>query len=161
MEVVLYAIGVLALVAGVAGLVLPALPGAPLMVVGVLFLAWAGHFTVIGWPTVLFSVLVAAAIIAVDWGASVLGARAFGASKWAVVGSAVGLLVGIFLGFPGVLLGPAVGAIAFEYAKDPSFKQAARAGIGAFLGFVVGSVLKVALAFFLLGVVALAFLVHR
>jgi hypothetical protein len=54
-----------------------------------------------------------------------------------------------------------VGAIAFEYAKDPNFQQAARAGVGAFLGFVVGSVLKVALAFFLLGVVALAFLVHR
>jgi uncharacterized protein YqgC (DUF456 family) len=77
-----------------------------------------------------------------------------------VIGSAVGLLVGLFLGLPGILLGPAVGAIVFEYAKDPNFGRAARAGAGAFVGFVVGSILKVVLAFVLLGVVALRFAFH-
>jgi len=161
MEVLLYVLGALALLAGVAGLVLPMLPGALLMVLGVFLIAWAGHFAIVGWGTVAFSVLVAVAITAVDWGASVLGARAFGASRWAVIGSALGLAVGMFLGFPGILLGPAVGAILLEYLKDPNFAKAAKAGAGAFLGFVVGSVLKVALAFFLVGVLLLAFLAHR
>jgi uncharacterized protein YqgC (DUF456 family) len=160
MEVVLYALGALALLAGIAGLVLPVLPGALLLVLGVFLVAWAGHFAVIGWGTVAFSVLVAVAITAVDWGASVLGARAFGASRWAVIGSALGLGVGLFLGFPGILLGPAVGAVLLEFLKDPNFAKAARAGAGAFVGFVVGSVLKIALAFFLVGVLLLSFLLH-
>jgi uncharacterized protein YqgC (DUF456 family) len=72
-----------------------------------------------------------------------------------VIGSAVGLVVGLFLGLPGIVLGPAVGALAFEYAKDPDFERALKAGVGAFLGYVVGSALKVSLAFVLVGVVAL------
>jgi uncharacterized protein YqgC (DUF456 family) len=159
-DVLLYALGAIALVAGVAGLVLPMLPGALLMVLGVVLVAWAGHFQIVGWGTVAFSVLVAVAITAVDWGASLLGARAFGASRWAVIGSALGLLVGMFLGFPGILLGPAVGAVVLEYLKDPNFQKAAKAGVGAFLGFVVGSVLKISLAFFLVGVLLLAFLLR-
>ena len=160
MEILLYGLGAIALVAGVAGLVLPALPGALLMVLGVVLVAWAGHFQVVGWGTVAFSVLVAVAITAVDWGASLLGARAFGASRWAVIGSALGLVAGLFLGFPGIFLGPAVGATVLEYLKDPDFKKAAKAGVGAFLGFLVGSVLKVSLAFFLLGVLILSFLLR-
>jgi uncharacterized protein YqgC (DUF456 family) len=74
-----------------------------------------------------------------------------------VIGSAVGLLVGLFLGLPGILFGPAIGALVFEYAKDPNFGRAAKAGVGAFSGFVVGSLLKVVMAFVLLGVVALRF----
>jgi len=160
MAILLYVLGVALLVAGVAGLVVPVLPGALLLLAGVAALAWAGDFDILGWGTVAFAAAMGLAITAVDWAASLLGAKAFGASKWAVIGSAVGLLVGLFLGLPGILLGPAVGAIVFEYAKDPNFGRAARAGAGAFIGFVVGSVLKVVLAFVLLGVVALRFVFH-
>jgi len=157
MEVLLYVLGAAALAAGVAGLVLPVLPGALFLFAGVLLIAWAGHFAVIGWGVVAFSAAMALAITAVDWAAGILGARAFGASKWAVVGATVGLVAGLFLGLPGILLGPPAGAVAFEFAKDPNFAKAARAGAGAFVGFVVGSVLKVALAFVLLGVLAISF----
>jgi len=109
---------------------------------------------------VAFAGAMGLAITVVDWAASILGARAFGASKWAVLGSAVGLVVGIFLGLPGIILGPMVGALAFEYAKDPNFEKALKAGVGTFVGFVVGSVLKVMLAFVLLGVVAMRYLLH-
>jgi hypothetical protein len=160
MAILLYVLGAALLATGVAGLVVPVLPGAALLVLGVVALAWAGDFAVLGWGTVAFAAAMGLTITAVDWAASVLGAKAFGASKWAVIGSAVGLLVGIFLGLPGILLGPAVGAIVFEYAKDPNFGRAARAGAGAFVGFIVGSVLKVVLAFVLLGVVALRFAFH-
>jgi uncharacterized protein YqgC (DUF456 family) len=160
MAILLYVLGMALLAAGVAGLVVPVLPGALLLLAGVASLAWAGDFAILGWGTLGFAGAVALVMVAVDWAASVLGAKAFGASKWAVIGSAVGLLVGLFLGLPGILLGPAIGAIVFEYARDPNFGRAARAGAGAFLGFLVGSILKVVLAFVLLGVVVLRFVFH-
>jgi uncharacterized protein YqgC (DUF456 family) len=160
MSVLLHVLALALLAAGVAGLVLPVLPGAVLLVLGVVTLAWAGDFAILGWGMVAFAGAMGLAITVVDWAASILGARAFGASKWAVLGSAVGLVVGVFLGLPGIVLGPVVGALAFEYAKDPSFERALKAGVGAFVGFVVGSVLKVMLAFVLLGVVAMRYLLH-
>jgi uncharacterized protein YqgC (DUF456 family) len=160
MEIVLYVLGALALVAGIAGLVLPVIPGAALLVAGVALLAWAGHLAVLGWGTIVFAVVVALLITAVDFGASVLGARAFGASRWALVGSALGLVVGLFLGLPGIVLGPVVGAVVLEYARNPDFARAAKAGAGTFVGFLAGSVLKVSLGFLLVGVVILRLLLH-
>jgi uncharacterized protein YqgC (DUF456 family) len=157
-EALLYVLGAVALVVGLAGIVLPGLPGSLLLVGGVFLVAWAGNFAVVGWTTVAIAAAVAIAITAVDWLAGLMGAKAFGASKWAMVGGAVGLLAGLFFGIPGVLLGPAVGAFAFELVKDPNLKQAAKSGVGALIGFVVGSVVKVAFAFFLLGVLVLAFI---
>jgi len=159
MEPALYVLGVLVLIAGLAGIVLPALPGAPLLVAGVLLVAWAGHFQVVGWGTVIAAAILGALIWAVDVLAGVLGARAFGASRWAVIGSGVGVVAGLFFGIPGIVLGPAIGALAFEYWKDPDLAKAAKAGVGALVGFVLGTVAKVALAFVLLGLLALALVV--
>lgn len=157
MATLLYVLGAIALLLGLAGVVLPGLPGSLFLVGGVVLIGWAGDFAVVGWGTIAVAAVLGIAIAAVDWLAGIMGARAFGASKWAMLGGAVGLLVGIFFGLPGVLLGPAVGAFAFELVKDPNLEQAAKSGVGALLGFVVGSVVKVAFAFFLLGVLALAF----
>lgn len=159
MTVLLYALGAVALVAGLAGLVLPALPGAPLLVAGTVLVAWAEGFQRVGWPTIAFVVVLGALIFAVDWVASVLGAKAFGASRWAIVGSAVGLVVGLFLGLPGILLGPGIGALVFEYWRNPDFGRALRAGAGATVGFLVGGAVKVALGFVLVGAVVVALLV--
>jgi hypothetical protein len=156
MEILLYTLGAAALVAGIAGVVLPALPGSALLVAGALLVGWADGFTrVSGW-TVGACAILGAAIWGVDFAAGVLGAKAFGASRWSVIGSGVGLVVGLFLGLPGIILGPAVGALVFEYARNPDFERALKAGVGAFLGFVLGSVAKVALSFVLVGVLVLA-----
>ncbi len=155
MEILLYVLGAAALAAGIAGVVLPALPGSPLLAAGAVLVGWAEGFTrVSGW-TVGVCVVLAAVIWAVDLAAGVLGAKVFGASKWALIGSGVGLLVGLFLGLPGIVLGPAVGALVFEYARDPNFEQALRSGAGTFIGFVLGSAVKVSLAFVLVGVLVL------
>lgn len=156
MEIALYTVGALALATGLAGLVLPALPGAPLMLAGVLLVAWAGGFAALGWGTIALAVVLTGLMIAVDWAAGALGAKAFGASRWAMLGAALGAVVGLFFGLPGILLGPIAGGIAFQYWKDPDFERALRAGAGVFIGFVVGSAVKVALGFALLALVALA-----
>jgi hypothetical protein len=155
-EILLYVLGAAALLAGVAGVVLPVLPGSALLVLGAVLVAWAEGFTrVSGW-TVGACAAIGAVIWGVDLAAGVLGARASGASKWAVIGAGLGLLAGLFLGLPGIILGPAVGAIVLEYARDPDFERALKAGAGAFVGFVLGSALKVSLAFALVGVLVLA-----
>jgi uncharacterized protein YqgC (DUF456 family) len=155
-EILLYVLGALSLAAGVAGVVLPALPGSPLLAVGALLVAWAGAFQLVGWGAVISVAVIAIVIFAVDYVATLLGARAFGASRWALVGGAIGLVVGMFLGLPGLILGPAVGAVAFEYARNPDFERAARAGVGVLIGFVVGGAIKVALAFMAVGIVVFA-----
>ena len=156
MEIVLYVLGVAVLGAGVAGVVIPALPGSPLLVAGVVLIAWAEHFERVGVVTIGITVVVALAIQAVDWVAGLLGAKVFGASKWAVIGASIGVVVGLFFGVAGVVLAPVVGAICFEYWRNPDFSRAAKAGLGVFLGFVIGSAVKIALAFVIVGVLAIA-----
>jgi uncharacterized protein len=155
----LYTLGVLCLLAGLAGVLLPAVPGALLLWGGVWLVAWAGHFELVGAPTLAATGVLAALILAADWAATALGAQAFGASRWAVLGASLGLGVGLFLGPVGLLLGPVAGAAAFEYWKDPDLEQALRSGAGTFAGFLVGSVVKVVLAFLLLGALLIGLLV--
>ncbi len=151
MTIVLYVLGAAALLLGLAGVVLPVLPGSVLLFAGALLVAWAGGFALVGWPTLTVVGLLAVVIWAVDWVAAALGAKATGASRWAVIGASLGLLIGLFFGPPGLLLGPAVGAILLEYWQDPDFERAFKAGLGTFVGFLLGSVVKVALAFVLVG----------
>jgi uncharacterized protein YqgC (DUF456 family) len=156
MEIALYLLGVLAVLAGLAGLALPVLPGAPLLLVGAVLLGWAGHFTAIGWGTLTAAAVLTGLMLAVDWVAGLLGARAFGASRWAMLGAALGALVGLFFGLPGVVLGPVLGGVAFQYWKDPDLERAAKAGLGVLIGFVVGTTVKVALGFALVALLVLA-----
>lgn len=158
MEIALYVLGVLALLAGLAGLVLPMLPGAPLLLGGVVLLGWAGHFTAIGWGTIAAAAVLTGLMLAADWVAGALGARAFGASRWAMWGALCGAVVGLFFGLPGIVFGPAVGAVAFELWKDPDLPRAAKAGTGVLVGFLLGTAAKVTLGMVLVGLVALALL---
>jgi uncharacterized protein len=139
-------------VVGLVGNLVPAIPGVPLVFGGLLLAAWAEHFQYVGaWTLVVIGVL---ALLA--WGvellASGLGAKRFGASRMAVVGAVIGTLVGLFLGIPGIILGPFVGAVAGELLARRDLVQAGRAGIGTWLGLVVGAALKIALSFAMVAV---------
>ncbi len=150
--------GVLVLV-GLAGTVLPALPGVPLVFGGMLLAAWAGDFQHIGGLTVTLLAVLTALAMGIDLLASAFGTKIAGASRWAFVGAGVGALVGLFFGLPGLLLGPFAGAVAAEAMVTNNLQQSARAGVGASLGLLFGAVAKVALAFTMLGVFALALLI--
>ena len=159
MTLALYLAGLALVALGIAGLVVPALPGALFLVLGVVLIAWAEGFERIGWPTIVIAAVLAALMTIVDWVASLLGAKKMGASAWGLVGAGLGLVLGMFFGLPGILLGPPVGAFALEFAKDPEFKRAARAGAGVALGFLLGTAGKLALAAVLVGVLAWAWFV--
>lgn len=158
LPVLLHALAVLLILVGLAGTILPALPGVPLMLAGMVLSAWAGGFEQVGWGwIVVLAVLTALALLA-DFVAGLLGAKRVGASVWALVGAALGTLVGLFFGIPGLLLGPFVGALLGELMAGSSLKRAAHVGAGAWIGFVVGAVLKVGIAFMMIGLFAFAWI---
>ncbi|HKY07425.1 MAG TPA: DUF456 domain-containing protein [Candidatus Binatia bacterium] len=139
---------------GLIGLVLPAIPGAPLVFAGLLLAAWVEDFHYVGiWTLVVLGVMTLLSY-AVDFWATMFGAKKFGASKRAVVGALLGLVIGIFLGFIGIIFGPFIGAVIGELSARPDLRQATRAGIGATIGLVLGAALKIALAFAMIGLFA-------
>ena len=153
-DVLLWLLSAILVIAGLLGLVLPALPGAPLLFAGLLVAAWIEDFSYVGGGTLTVLGVLALLTYAVDFAASAMGAKRFGASNRAVVGAAIGALVGIFFGLPGILLGPFVGAVLGELSERRGPRDAARAGVGATLGLALGAAAKLALAFSMLGIFA-------
>ena len=152
MALLLWILATLLVLGGIAGLMLPALPGAPLLFAGLVAAAWAEDFTYVGTGTIIVLAVLAALISAVDFVAGALGAKRFGASPRAITGALIGGVVGLFFGLPGVLLGPFVGAVIGELSVRNDLNAATRAGLGAALGLLVAAVAKIALAFTMIGV---------
>jgi uncharacterized protein YqgC (DUF456 family) len=140
------------IVAGLAGLVLPALPGAPLLFGGILLAAWIEDFEYIGTGTLIAVGVLAALTFVADFAAGAFGAKRYGASGRAVLGATIGAVVGIFFGLIGVLLGPFVGAVIGELSVRRDLEAASRAGVGATIGLAIGTAAKLALGFAMIGV---------
>ncbi len=140
------------IVGGAIGTVLPALPGTPLIFCGILLVAWWGDFSVIGVvPVVLCGVLAVLSLV-IDLLATAFGAKRLGASRLAVVGAMLGSLVGIFFLLPGLIIGPFVGAILGEFVAQRDLRQATKVGVGTWIGLLLGTAGKVALAAMMIGV---------
>ena len=151
MTVLTWIIAILLVAAGLAGLVLPALPGPLLLFAGLLMAAWAEQFVHVGtWTLVVLAVMAALASLA-DFVAGAFGAKRYGASPRSVAGAALGAIVGIFFGLPGLLLGPFIGALLGELSARRDLAAAGRAGWGATVGLVLGTAAKLALGFAMVG----------
>lgn len=146
----------LLVIAGLAGTVLPALPGVPLVFAGLFIGAWIGNFQEVGWVTLGILAALAAVAWAVDFVAGAAGARYLGASTRAFWGATLGALVGIFFGLPGMLLGPFIGAVVGELSGGSGLAHSGRAGLGAWLGMVVATAVKLALVFLMIGIFVFA-----
>lgn len=151
-SIVLWVSALLLTVAGVAGLVLPMLPGAPMVFAGLLAAAWAEDFAYVGWRTLTVLGVMALFTYVLDFAATAFGAERFGASGYAIAGAAVGAIGGIFFGLLGVLVGPFVGAVIGELITRRNLTAAGRAGLGATLGLALGAAAKLAVAFAMVGV---------
>ncbi len=151
MAVLLLVIAVVLVVAGVVGLVLPPLPGALLILAGLVLAAWAEDFVYAGGGTIVVLAVLAALTYVVDFAAGVIGVKRFHASRRAMFGAAAGAVVGLFFGVPGIFLGPLVGAALGEFSARRDVAQAGRAGLGASIGLVLGIALKFMLGFAMVG----------
>ncbi|ANT64493.1 MULTISPECIES: DUF456 domain-containing protein [Prosthecochloris] len=155
-SVILWGVALLLVILGIAGMFLPALPGILLVFAGLFCAAWAEGFMYVGQYTLLVLALLAFLGYALDFLAGAFGASRFGGGTYAFVGGAAGAAFGLFFGLPGVLLGPFLGAAAgeFYYRRDTSL--ALKAGVGAWIGIVLGSAARVAILFIMLGVFIIA-----
>jgi len=144
-------LALLVMLCGLVGSVIPGVPGTPLVLVAAI--AHRLYFGAASANNWVLGGLVALTLLslAFDYLASMLGAKKLGATWKGILGAIVGGLVGLFFGFPGIILGPFVGALLFEMAAGREFKPAARAGFGALLGLLAGAAGKVAICIAMIG----------
>jgi len=144
---------------GLAGTVLPVLPGTLLVWGGILLGAWIDDFTRVGMTTVIVVSVLAVLAWGLDYVAGLMGAKKAGASKQALVGAAVGTVLGLFLGLIGVLFMPLVGAAVGEYLAQKDQARAVKVGIATWIGIMVGLIAKVGLTFIMVGIFGAALLI--
>jgi uncharacterized protein YqgC (DUF456 family) len=156
--ILLWILGVAMVAIGLAGIVLPALPGHMLILGGLVVAAWADGFRhVSGWTLGVIAVI-ALASYGIDFVSAAVSTKKLGASRRAMAGAAIGTLGGLFFGLPGLIAGPFVGAVIGELTATRDMRQAGRAGLAATIGFAIGTAVKVAFAFLMIAIFAAAFL---
>jgi len=136
------ALALLIMAVGCLGSILPAVPSTPLVLGAAVVHKLYFQADSAGWIVMTLLVLITGVALLMDYLATVLGAKQFGATKKGMTGAIVGGIVGLFFNLPGILLGPFIGAVLFEMVGGREWKPACRAGIGATLGLLAGAVGK-------------------
>jgi uncharacterized protein YqgC (DUF456 family) len=158
LDIALYVLAALLMLGGLAGSVLPMLPGIPMVFGGIWLAAAVDGYRHLGlWWLLIIGAIGAIGVI-VDFVASTLGAKRVGASPRALWGAAIGTLVGMFFGIPGLLFGPFIGAVLGELASGTSVLRSAHVGVGTWLGLLFGTLLKLVLSFLMVGLFGVAML---
>ncbi len=135
-------LALLIMAVGCLGSILPAVPSTPLVLGAAVVHKLYFQADSAGWIVLTLLVLITGVALLMDYLATVLGAKQFGATKKGMTGAIVGGIVGLFFNLPGILLGPFIGAVMFEMIGGRRWKPACRAGIGATLGLLAGAVGK-------------------
>lgn len=142
-------LGIILTIAGLVGCILPLIPGPPLGYAAVMIAQYTldkpftTRFMVV-WLILVFLVTL------LDYYVPIWGTKKFGGSKSGVWGSTIGLIVGLFF-FPpfGIIAGPFLGAVVGELLNGKDMQRALRSGLGSFLGFITGTIMKLAVSLFL------------
>lgn len=161
LRLLLDALAILLVLAGLAGTVLPVLPGAILVFAGLFVAAWADDFARVGFGGLAIIAALGLISMGVDFLGSVLGAKRVGASPQALAGAAIGAVVGIFFGIPGIVLGPFVGAVLGELLARGGLVRAGKVGLGTSLGLLLAAIAKLVLAFAMIAVFFAFYLFNR
>lgn len=143
MDIFLAIIGTLLIIAGFAGSVLPGLPGPPFAWAAVLLLHFTGYAEY-SWFFLGATGLVMGVITVLDYYIPIWGTKKFGGTRYGIIGSTLGLIVGMFV-FPpfGIIIGPFFGAFFGEMLADKNdVAKALKSALGSFLGFVAGTLMK-------------------
>jgi uncharacterized protein YqgC (DUF456 family) len=155
----LWLLAAILVLVGIAGSILPMLPGIPLVFAGLLMAAWLDGFAKVSVFTIVIIGLIALLALIVEFVASFITVKKAGASQYALWGAAIGGLVSFFVGPFGLIIGTAVGAAIGELLAKKETSQATAVGIAAGLGFVIALVAKVVLLVTMLAIFAYAYYV--
>jgi Uncharacterized protein conserved in bacteria len=137
MDILLLVLGILCILAGITGCIIPALPGPPLSYIGILLLEFTRYADYSLTLLIVLAILVVV-ITVVDNVIPIYMTKKLGGTKWGVWGATIGLLVGIFGGIVGVVIGPFIGALVFELAAGTKTQHAFKSASGALVGFFFG-----------------------
>jgi uncharacterized protein len=155
----LWIVSAVLILAGLAGTVLPVLPGTLLVWGGIVLGAWIDDFARVGMTTVVVISVLAVLAWGLDYVAGLLGARKAGASKLALLGAALGTVLGLFMGLVGMFFMPLVGAAVGEYLAQKDHARAVKVGVATWVGIMLGLIAKVVLAFIMVGIFVAALLI--
>lgn len=158
MDALLYLLAVALVVGGIAGTILPMLPGIPMLFGGIWLAAAVDEYRHLGTGWLVAIGAVGCLGIAIDFVSASLGAKRIGASPRALWGAGVGTVVGMFFGIPGLIFGPFVGAVIGELCSGKSVLRSAHVGVSTWVGLLAGIVGKAVVSFLMLGMAALALL---
>ncbi len=158
MSYALWLLAIALVCVGLAGTVLPALPGAPLILAGLVVGAYVDGFARVTLPTIFVLVILTAVGFAIDYLAAMLGAKRAGASRLAIVGAALGILLGFALGIVGFVFGPFLGAAVGEFIARQDLLRAGQVGFQTWIGLLIGGAAKIAIAFTMIGIFVAAYL---
>lgn len=147
MEILFIVLSIVLLLGGIAGCVLPILPGVPLAYAGVLLMHWTDkvHFStsqLIGWLVIVIVLQV------LDYISPILGSKYGGGTSHGNRGCMAGTIVGMFFMPWGIVFGPFLGAVIGEMLGGSDLPRAVRAGIGSLIGFMLGTLLKIFVCFY-------------
>jgi uncharacterized protein YqgC (DUF456 family) len=154
-EIIMFIIALMLMIVGMAGIILPLLPGVPIIFAAALLYGVATGFAqVTGQVILIFAILTAISLL-LDWLATVIGVRKMGGSYLGMLGAFIGMIAGLLLpgvGIFGFIIGAFIGAVLFELLIGKTSKQAMRAGLGSFIGFLIGGVLRFAIGAVMIGI---------
>jgi uncharacterized protein YqgC (DUF456 family) len=154
----LFAVAVILVLVGLVGTILPALPGVPLVFAGLAVAAWSDGFQRVGFGMLALLLLLTLVSVALDVMAASFATRRLGASRAAALGAAAGTLLGLPFGLLGLFVGPFLGAALCEYWAVRDLRRAGTAGAGGWLGLALAVAARFAVAFTMLGLFTLAWL---
>ncbi len=153
-----YVAAAVLIIVGIAGAIVPALPGVPLVFAGMWLAASVDDYTLIGTGALILLGVLAGIAVLLDFLAGILGARRVAATGRAIWGATIGTFVGIFFGLPGLLLGPFIGALVGEVSAGATLRRSTEVGVATWVGILFGTVAKIGLSFTMLGVFVAALL---
>lgn len=157
MDYLLLILGLLAIVIGIIGSILPGLPGPPVSYVGMLLIHWT-RFAQFSTRSLLIMAAIVVVVSVLDYIVPIWGTKKFGGTRAGVRGSTIGLIIGVILlpvmgivigpfGLVGILGGPFLGALIAERAAGQKSDKALRAAFGSFIGFLAGTLMKLVVSF--------------
>jgi uncharacterized protein YqgC (DUF456 family) len=150
----------LLMLVGLAGCVLPMLPGTPLVFAGIYIYAWLTGFTIISRNLIIIFLILTVLSVVIEYISSSIGSKKFGASKLGFIGAFVGAIIGVFFAPWGLIIGPLVGALLGELIVGKKIKEAFRSGTGAVIGFFGGTFLKIVISFAMIAFFTIRLLQH-
>lgn len=158
LNILLWILAIASVVVGLLGTMIPILPGLPMIFIGSWLAAWIDDYNEISVTAVVIIGVLTVIGLAIDWVAQTMGAKKAGASKLGIIGSFIGTILGIFTGLWGLLFMPLIGAAIGEFIDHQDMLRSGKVGLATWIGMLVGTVIKLSLAFTMVGILISAYI---